>query len=300
MADSEGKNSESQAISLGVKWIKTYMPHIRLLVSYAGRKEGNYGYIYQATNWEYLGYFISEGFWTINGEERHLITLWSRCKKYGNPALSFTEALCEMYEDVRKTKTKQFIYITRLDKKLTPASSVLSYPKPATDFPIKIEEHIYKQNDEIFNNYTQKKNKFVEYYYETDEQLFTRAALIRRGELEPQVPMKVAVYDAGGTLENTYSCVSAVNMPGYKENGIRESMRLNKSYKSKYFRAYFDDEPADDIEVPYLCIIDEIPFNSFAEAGRYLGLSRQAVHNARKRNSAKIGGKPVIWIDNLT
>jgi hypothetical protein len=46
MADSEGKNSESQAISLGIKWIKQNMPHIRLLVSYAGRKEGNYGYIY--------------------------------------------------------------------------------------------------------------------------------------------------------------------------------------------------------------------------------------------------------------
>ena len=31
------------------------MPEIRLLVSYAGRKEGNYGYIYQATNWLYTG-----------------------------------------------------------------------------------------------------------------------------------------------------------------------------------------------------------------------------------------------------
>ena len=55
MADSEGKNAESQAISLGIKWIKKYRPEIKLLVSYAGRKEGNYGYIYQATNWEYLG-----------------------------------------------------------------------------------------------------------------------------------------------------------------------------------------------------------------------------------------------------
>jgi len=46
MADSEGKNSESQAISLGIKWIKGNLPDIKLLVSYAGRKEGNYGYIY--------------------------------------------------------------------------------------------------------------------------------------------------------------------------------------------------------------------------------------------------------------
>ena len=144
MADSEGKNSESQAISLGIKWIKKNMPHIRLLVSYAGRKEGNYGYIYQATNWEYLGYFISEGFWQVNGEERHLATLWNRVKKHGNPNLTFLPALCEMYEDVRKTWTKQFIYITRLDKTLTPASEILEYPKPNNEFPIKIKEYIYK------------------------------------------------------------------------------------------------------------------------------------------------------------
>lgn len=46
MADSEGKNSESQAISLALKWIKKNRKDIRLLVSYAGRIEGNYGYIY--------------------------------------------------------------------------------------------------------------------------------------------------------------------------------------------------------------------------------------------------------------
>ena len=39
MADSEEKNSESQAISLGIKWIKKNQPSVRLLVSYAGRKE---------------------------------------------------------------------------------------------------------------------------------------------------------------------------------------------------------------------------------------------------------------------
>lgn len=112
------------------------------------------------------------------------------------------------------------------------------------------------------------------------------------------MPMKVAVYDAGGTLENTFPTVSSVKMSGYLENGIRESMRTNKSYKNKYFRTYYDDEPLEYIEVPYICIIDEIPFNSFAEIGRYLGVSRQAVHSSKKRNSSKIAGKPIIWINS--
>lgn len=298
MADSEGKNSESQAISLGIKWIKRYMPNIRLLVSYAGRKEGNYGYIYQATNWEYLGYFISDGFWYVDGEERHLITLWSQYKKYGDPNLSFIEGLCNLYEDVRKTKTKQFIYITRLDKKLTPASSILPYPKPSNEFPIKTEEHIYKQNDEVFNNFVSKEKKMVEYYHIEETQLFSNATLIRRGEKEPQRPKPVAVYDAGGNLETTFENVKSINLSGYLESGIRESISSNKSYKNKYFRFYYDDEPDETIEVPYICIIDEIPFNSYAEAGRYLGVSRQAIHSAWKRKAKTAGGKPVIWIES--
>ena len=42
MKDDEGKNAESQAISLGVKWLKKNMPEIKLLVSYSGRREGKY------------------------------------------------------------------------------------------------------------------------------------------------------------------------------------------------------------------------------------------------------------------
>ena len=61
MADSEGKNAESSALSLGIKWIKHNQPHIRLLVSYAGRKEGNVGYIYQATNLYLLVFGILMG-----------------------------------------------------------------------------------------------------------------------------------------------------------------------------------------------------------------------------------------------
>lgn len=298
MADSEGKNSESQAISLGIKWIKQNMPHVRLLVSYAGRKEGNYGYIYQATNWEYLGYFVSEGFWYVDGEERHLTTLWYRYKNHGNQDLTFIPALCEMYQDVRKTWTKQFIYIMRLDETLTPATEILEYPKPANEFPIKIREQIYKQNDDIFNNFQKKDVQFVEYYYEKDNKLFTNAALIRRGELKKTMPKPVAVYNAGGDLEFIAKNVKSVNLDGYLESGIRKSIQTESGYKQKYFR-FFEEEPVERIEVPFICIIDEIPFNSLAEAGRYLGVSRQAIHNAKSRHSKTIKDKAVIWIDNI-
>ena len=143
MADSEGKNAESQAISLGVKWIKQNRPDIKLLVSYAGRKEGNYGYIYQATNWEYLGYFISNGFWLLDGEEKHQITVWFRHKRHGDSSKPFIQNICDMHHDVRQTWTKQFIYIKRLDETLTRASDILPYPKPTNEFPICTKVKIY-------------------------------------------------------------------------------------------------------------------------------------------------------------
>jgi hypothetical protein len=82
------------------------------------------------------------------------------------------------------------------------------------------------------------------------------------------------VYDVGGNLEATFKNIRSIDLPGYLERGIRESINNNRSYKNKYFKFYDDDEPDETIEVPYICIIDEIPFNSYAEAGRYLGLSR--------------------------
>ena len=95
-------------------------------------------------------------------------------KKHLNNDLPFIESLCEYYQDVRGTFTKQFIYIMRLDKKLTPASEILPYPKPATEYPIKTKEVIYKQNDDVFNNFQEKERKYVEFFYEKDEILFKK------------------------------------------------------------------------------------------------------------------------------
>lgn len=294
MADSEGKNAESQAISLGIKWIKQNMPEIKLLVSYAGRKEGNYGYIYQATNWEYLGYFISEGFWFVDGEERHLATLWQRCQRH-NPNLTFLPCLEDMYSDIRKTWTKQFIYIQRLDKSLTVASPVLPYPKPANEYPIKIKEKVYKEGQQT---YTFERGEEPVYYYEKERLLFTKATLIRRGESYKKADRHIAVYDCGGELEMTADTLADLHLDGYSQEGIRNAAVKEKIYKNRYFRFYYRDEFEESLDVPVIAYIDEIPFASTAEMARYLGTSRQAAHSAMQRKSKKILGKEVIWKEN--
>ena len=295
MADSEGKNAESQGISLGIKWIKQHRPDIRLLVSYSGRKEGNYGYIYQATNWEYLGYFISPGFWLVDGEERHQVTLWYRHTK-SNPDIPFREDLFNMYSDIRQTWTKQFIYVMRLDKKLQLASPVLPYPKPSNEYPIMVKEEIYKQNDEVFNNYALKRREPVYYYYEPEQYLFTRRTLRKRGELEPTIQYCYGQYDIYGQLEKTAESMSQLSTKEINLCGISNAVKTQKVYKNKFFRQYLDNEDIpEEIDVPIIGIIDEIPFARVIDMASYLNVTRQCVSRAKVNNRKIINGHEVIW-----
>lgn len=296
MADSEGKNAESQAISLGIKWIKMFAPYIRLLVSYAGRKEGNYGYIYQATNWEYLGYFNSPGFWLIDGQERHQVGLWYQHTKHGNPNLSLPDDLCTRYQDVRQTETKQFIYVMRLDKSLTLASPILPYPKPATEFPIMTKCEIYKRNDNIFNSYVQEHTVAQpEIYYEEELYYFSKRAMVRSGVI---IPDTYARYDVYGQLEATAHSMTELGGDIYKPVSISNAIKNNKVYKNKYFRAYKGyDIIEEEIDVPVLAIIDEIPFPRESDIAAYLKVSRQAVSSAKKNLSPMIRGKAVKWLN---
>lgn len=296
MADEEGKNAESEAISLGIKWLKRNRPDIRLLVSYSGRKEGNYGYIYQATSWEYLGYFISNGFWLLDGQEKHQLSIWQYYKAHGDQSLGFKGSLCQMYHDVRQTWTKQFIYIKRLDKSLTPASPILPYPKPATEYPICTRVEVYQENKDyqVANNTRGEKPSFV---YEPGEALFTRRTLIRQGVI---IPDCVAIYDINGDLVDSVPSVSeAARITGISRITITKAMESGKTTKKYAFRKHPSNvEPPETIDVEYICEIDGQRFSSLADIGEYCGVSRQAANSARNRGAKQIGGREVIWANN--
>lgn len=296
MADSEQKNAESQAISLGIKWIKQNLPNIQLLVSYSGRKEGNYGYIYQATNWEYLGYFISPGFWLVDGEERHQVTLWYRHTRH-NPNLEFKEDLKTMYSDIRQTWSKQFIYVMRLNKKLTLASNALDYPKPTNEYPIVTKIQIYKQDDQIFNNYLLKKKEPIYYYYEKDKLLFTRSALRRHGELPAYAGKWYGRYDIYGQLEQSSNKINDFAIEDFNASSLAKAFRRNGLYKNKFFITYENKEDIkEEIDVPIIAIIDEIPFPRIQDIADYLNISRQAVSQAKTKKRTQIKNTNIIWV----
>ena len=298
MADSEGKNCESQAISLGIKWIKQNLPEVKLLVSYSGRKEGNYGYIYQATNWEYLGYFISPGFWLVDGEERHQVTLWYRHVQH-NQNLGLKEDLKTMYKDVRQTWTKQFIYIQRLNKKLIPATEPKEYPKPSNEYPIMVRQEIYQQDDEVFNGYGKEVREPPIYYWEKEKYLFSKRTLRKRGELPPvdRAQKQYGQYDIYGHLEKIGRSIRDLETSELKHTQIAEVAKSGKCYKNRFIRTFdLDEEVPEEIDVPIIAIIEEIPFARIQDIANYLNVSKQAVSKAKSQQRKMIKNVDVEWI----
>lgn len=109
------------------------------------------------------------------------------------------------------------------------------------------------------------------------------------------MPSKVAQYDLYGKLEKTYENIYNIHSDIYKEQSVRRSCLSGKNYKDKYFR-FFEGEPEEEIEVSYLCLIDDIPFVNGASAAKYLGVSRQAFHQARARKQQQIKNKSITWL----
>ena len=110
---------------------------------------------------------------------------------------------------------------------------------------------------------------------------------------------KFCLYDIFGHLLNTFSSLSALEKQcGYSQQIIKKHLN-KKRYNQFYFRSYEKDEPIlNIIEIkPVICKIDGIYYDSYAEVGRLLGTSRQAVQQANKRKSKKVMNKNIQWIE---
>jgi hypothetical protein len=71
MTDEMPRNSESQMISLTVKWLKTNHPNLKFLYTMADGIMGKCGYVYQASNFLYGGSYLTQVYMMENGEKLH-------------------------------------------------------------------------------------------------------------------------------------------------------------------------------------------------------------------------------------
>lgn len=145
MFDTAPKFSESQAISLSIKYLKRYKKEIKWILSYSDGKEGNVGIIYQATNWKYLGCLVSQTFHKLDGEIIHNISIYHRHKTRK------IEYLNSVYNDVSKIISKQHIYVYPLQDDIKFNLEEKPYPRKETE-PRILKEFIYKENGVILDS----------------------------------------------------------------------------------------------------------------------------------------------------
>jgi hypothetical protein len=71
MTDEMPRNSESQMLSLTIKWLKKKHPHLLFLYTMADGIMGKCGYVYQASNFLYGGSYYTQVYMMENGEKLH-------------------------------------------------------------------------------------------------------------------------------------------------------------------------------------------------------------------------------------
>jgi hypothetical protein len=130
------KNTESYVLSKSFKWLKEKYKDYKYLISYADANHGHCGYIYQATNWKYIGLSAKDGHPTIyiDGKNVHPRSLYS---KHGTSGIS---VLKEIYGNRLETKEKlqKHVYLMCLGnhrecKDWYSKFTFLPYPKAHND-----------------------------------------------------------------------------------------------------------------------------------------------------------------------
>ena len=150
MRDEEPRNSESMAISACNKWLRKNTD-IKYLLSFSDGKEGNVGYIYQATNWKYIGYLLSDSFYKLDDAVVHAVTVWHKFKEKHKDRDTKTtnEILCDNFEYVSKITCKQHIYLLALDKRVKFPFNEVPYPKVDKEIPV-LREVVYKDKQGVY------------------------------------------------------------------------------------------------------------------------------------------------------
>ena len=105
----------------------------------------------------------------------------------------------------------------------------------------------------------------------------------------------IVQYDIFGNFIQKYN--DYLEIKDFTKEEIKLAIKTKKNYKNYYFKTFKNNEEYPlllEVKKP-ICLIDNLYFHSFAEAGRYLNTSRQCIAQAKNRKSKKIVGHEVQW-----
>lgn len=98
--DSLGKNTESRAISVGLRLIRKQYPFLKKVISYADSTVGHEGGIYKATGFKYFGVKAKEAGIKIGGKVYHRRSVNS---KYGTSEIEVLKKMLKR-DDIQSMK----------------------------------------------------------------------------------------------------------------------------------------------------------------------------------------------------
>ena len=92
---------------------------------------------------------------------------------------------------------------------------------------------------------------------------------------------------------------SIIKITNYTPKEIKKVMKSKQLLDFYYYRKFsLEEEIPETIEVKQpICKIENVYFYTYAETGRFLGVSRQAVAQAKLKKSKKIAEKEIIWLN---
>lgn len=140
MHDDEPRNSESMAISACIKWLKQNTD-TEWILSFSDGGVGNVGYIYQATNWKYIGFMKSGSLSYVDGERVHEVTIWHRYKE-GREGSTVENMLSAGVSEYSRTVTKQHVYVMPLRKWVRFNYTEKPYPKADSELMVYEWRHV--------------------------------------------------------------------------------------------------------------------------------------------------------------
>ena len=126
--DKAPRNTESQAISYAIKYIKRkFEGKIKWIQSFADERCGRFGVVYQACSFKYYGEHL-QTFWELNGVVYHNIqmTVGKDTKRY----TAEVEYLQTHKDQAKKLELRQFRYIFFIDKRWEKKCCLKQLPYP--------------------------------------------------------------------------------------------------------------------------------------------------------------------------
>lgn len=141
MTEEMPRNSESQMISQLIKWMKSNLPEIKVLFTWADGMLGKCGYVYQASNFIYAGYSGGE-MYMKDGIKIHVRQMKSFLvpKGVNDSRITVRPTLAQMIEfNIQHFKGKQYRYLYFLCNKKSKKKLIkeclidISLPNPKDD-----------------------------------------------------------------------------------------------------------------------------------------------------------------------